>query len=118
MNNNRRSWFRKGILFFFFFIGVILLLSLALMQLWNAILVPAVHVSAINYGQALGIFILSKILFGGFRGGWGPRRGYRMHAMQQKFASMTPEEREKFKAEWKNRCNMWGVKDPSPENAS
>jgi hypothetical protein len=31
---------------------------------------------------------------------------------------MTPEEREKIKAEWKNRCNMWGVKDPSPENAS
>ena len=117
MYNNRRSWFRKGILFFFLFIGIVLLLSLAIMQLWNAILVPAVHVSVINYGQALGIFILSKILFGGFRGGWG-RRGYRMHAMQQKFASMTPEEREKFKAEWKNRCNRWGVKDSSPENAS
>jgi Ca2+/H+ antiporter, TMEM165/GDT1 family len=29
--------------------------------------------------------------------------------MKQRFENMTPEEREKFKAEWKNRCGgRWG----------
>jgi Ca2+/H+ antiporter, TMEM165/GDT1 family len=105
MHNNKRFWFRKGILFFLLFVAGILLFGLVLMKLWNAILIPVLHVSAITFWQALGIFILAKILFGGFRGGWGGRRGYRMHALQQKFANMTPEEREKFKAEWRNRCN-------------
>jgi len=51
--------------------------------------------------------ILSKILFGGFgrRGGWNRGRvnGWK-NRFEEKMAAMTPEEREKFKAEWKNRC--------------
>ena len=112
MYNNKRFWFRKGILFFLLFIAGILLFTFIVMQLWNAILVPVLHISVITFGQALGILILSKILFGGFRRGWGGRGGYGMRGMHQKFANMTPEEREKFKAEWRNRCNRWGMKEP------
>ncbi|MEP6615244.1 MAG: hypothetical protein ABJA57_01630 [Ginsengibacter sp.] len=119
MNHNKRFWFRKGIAFFLIFIGAILLFSFAIMKLWNGILVPVVHVSAVTYGQALGIFILSKILFGGFRGGWGGRRGYGMRGMQQKFANMTPEEREKFRSEWRSRCSNWrGNRPPAADPVS
>ena len=82
------------------------------MGLWNAILPHVISgVSAITFWQAVGILILSKILFGfGKGGGWGHRRHEWKEKMKEKMGSMTPEEREKFKAEWKNRCgNMrWG----------
>jgi Ca2+/H+ antiporter, TMEM165/GDT1 family len=107
MYNNKRFWFRRGLMFFILFIAGILLFSFIVMSLWNAILPGVLHVSNITFAQALGILVLSKILFGGFRGGWRGRHG-RMHYMQQKLAAMTPEEREKFKAEWRNRCGRWG----------
>lgn len=83
------------------------LFSFVVMVLWNAILPGVIHVSTITFPQALGILVLSKILFGGFRGrrGWqgGPRP-----FMQRKFANMTPEERERIKQEWRNKCGRWG----------
>ncbi len=111
MYNNKRFWFRKGLIFFVFLIVGVLLFSFIVMNLWNAILPAVLHVSTITFGQAFGILALSKILFGGFRGGWRGRYGGRMHGMQQKLAAMSPEEREKFKAEWRSRCNRWGHKN-------
>ena len=59
---------------------VLFLFSLAVMYLWNLVLPGVIHVSAINFWQALGILVLSKILFGGFRGGWGGRsRHWKRH---------------------------------------
>ncbi|MEO6329990.1 MAG: hypothetical protein ABIO55_13725 [Ginsengibacter sp.] len=115
MYNNKRFWFRKGLMFFLLFVGGVLLFSFIVMSVWNAILPTVLHVSTITFVQALGILILSKILFGGFRGGWRGRHG-RMHSIQQKLAAMTPEEREKFKAEWRNKCSRWGKREP--ENTS
>lgn len=88
---------------FFLVIVALLVFGAIVMGLWNAILPAVIGVKSITYLQALGILLLSKILFGGFRGGWGDRRGKWMQ-MQQKMAAMTPEEREKFKSEWRNRC--------------
>ena len=80
------------------------------MALWNNILVPVVNVHTVSFWQALGILLLSKILFGGFhgRGRWRGSAAWK-EKMKQRFETMTPEEREKFKAEWKNRCGgRWG----------
>ncbi len=77
------------------------------MGLWNAILPAVLGVNVITFWQALGILALSKILFGGFgrRGGWHRGGGHNWRkGMQEKWANMTPGEKEKFKAEWKNRC--------------
>ncbi len=87
------------------------------MGLWNAILPAVLGVKAITFGQALGILLLSKILFGGFGGGW---RGGRSHEwkknMKEKWETMTPEQREQFKAEWKNRCGgRWGMRPQTRE---
>jgi len=88
------------------------LFAFIVMRLWNW-LTPALfgwHV--ITFWQALGILILSKILFGGFRGRSGPpflwRRG-----MMERWAKMTPEEREKWRESMRGRCGSFGA--PSTE---
>lgn len=97
--------------------------GLLVMGLWNAILPAVLGVKAITFWQALGILVLSKILFGGFGrgGGWGRRMEFK-EKLKQKWAGMTPEEREKFKTEWKHRCggmkwgrNPWQEKDAAAE---
>lgn len=77
------------------------------MYLWNWLMPELFHLPYINYYQAFGLVLLSKILFGGFRmrgGGWGHRKYWRA-----KWESMTPDEREKFKNEFAERCrSKWG----------
>ena len=83
------------------FLGRALLMLVALavlagvvMWLWNVV-VPTLFVGAhaIDYPRALGLLILSRILFGGFRGhgGWHGRHRW------ERWQAMTPEEREQFR---------------------
>lgn len=91
----------------FFMIAGVLAMGLIVMLLWNAVLSPVLNIATLSYWQAVGLFILSKILFGGFRGGgnfpgkpgWGGGPPWR-----QKWMNMSEEERAKFRSEWKNRC--------------
>ncbi len=105
---------KKGVMFFLLFIVAVPLFGLLVMSLWNAILPAVIGVRSITFFQALGILLLSKILFGGFGGGRHNRRYGREKwmEMQQKFSGMTPEEKEKFKAECKHR---WGGRWGSPD---
>lgn len=71
------------------------------MLLWNA-LIPTLWVDgkAINYLQALGVLVLSRILFGGFRG-YG--LGYpRWHSPS--WDALSPDEREQFLSRMRSRC--------------
>ena len=81
---------------------VIAALGWVVMTLWNGV-VPAAFAGAhvIDYWHALGLLVLSRILFGGFRGhgGWHGRRHWR------RWEQMTPEEREKFQqGRFASRC--------------
>ena len=100
-----------------FVIAAILLFSAVVMGLWNAILPQVLGVHPISYIQALGILLLSKILFGGFHGKrfrGGDHDGPWKQKMNEKWNTMSPEEREKFKSEWKNRCGgRWGMHRPA-----
>ena len=108
----KRGFWGKRILFFVLMAAVaILVFGEIVMLLWNNVLATIVNVHTITFLQALGLLVLSKILFGGFRGGWGQRRHYWKERMKQKWNNMTPEEREKFKQEWRSRCGVWGHKD-------
>jgi hypothetical protein len=92
-------------------VAFVALFSFIVMNLWNGILVGVLHVGAINFWQALGILVLSKILFGGFAGPWRGHN-YRAHKWRkevvEKWKTMTPEEREQFKQQFRNRC--WDMK--------
>lgn len=92
------------------------IISYVVMQLWNCLLPDVLHASTITFWQAMGIFILCKILFGfGKGGGWRGGRGgggapWMRHKMEERFKSMTPEEKEKFKQKMRDRgtCGPWG----------
>jgi Ca2+/H+ antiporter, TMEM165/GDT1 family len=77
------------------------LFGTVVMLLWNATLVPATGAAVITFWQALGLLVLSRILVGGFGGG-GKGRGQHM---RNKWAQMTPQEKEQFKAYCRKR---WG----------
>jgi len=113
----RSFWMRKVAGFILLAAVAILFFGYIVMTLWNNILTPVVGVRVIDFGQALGIFVLSKILFGGFRGGgWRGGGRYWNSEMRNKWQNMTPEEQEKFKQQWRNRCGRHFA--PSNKDAS
>jgi hypothetical protein len=76
------------------FLAAVPLLAYFVMLLWNAVATAAFMAARpLDYIHALGLLILSRILFGGFRGapGWHRRRQW------EKWQAMTPEERESFR---------------------
>jgi hypothetical protein len=75
------------------------------MLLWNALMPVIFHLPIISFWQALGLLILTKILFGGFRGG-GPRAQWKKDKLKEAWKNMTPEQKEKLKSEWGRRCRM------------
>jgi len=73
------------------------------MLLWNNVLAIVLHISTITFWQSLGLLVLSKILFSGFRGAHAGRHEWKK-GMMQRWDNMTPEEKEKFRGEWEKRC--------------
>lgn len=85
----------------FVFIAAAALIGGIVMLLWNAV-IPIVFVGgrSIDYLHAVGLLVLSRILFGGFRGGGGWRR----HRHWRRSQAMTPEEREQLRQSFSARC--------------
>ncbi len=104
----KARWVVRGLKIGVIGITAIVVFGFIVMSLWNW-LAPAVFgARTINFGQALGILVLSKILFGGFRG----RPGYGEHwrrRMSARWEQMTPEEREKFRQGMASRCGRGDV---------
>lgn len=100
----------RGILCVIGIIALALSVGWIVMQLWNW-LIPDLFAgaTAINYCQALGILLLSKILFGGWggRGRCGGCGGSRASTWRSrwkdKWEGMSAEEREKFRSS----CGDW-----------
>jgi hypothetical protein len=102
---------KRKLLYGLFFIGVFLVLSGIAMFLWNALLPQLVHVTVINYWQALGLMVLSRILFGSFGfGGWMGRHKDAGPAslLKDKLMTMDEGDRAAFKEEWRKRCERKG----------
>jgi hypothetical protein len=79
------------------------LFGLVVMSLWNWLTPALFGWKAITFWQAMGLLILSRILFAGFRG-WSGRRHHWRHRMMERWEQMTPEERERFRAGFRARC--------------
>ncbi len=83
-------------------IAVIVLVAAAVLGfvvkgLWNALLPPIFGWHLITFWQALGLLLLSKILFGGFHRHGGGGRNQWKRRMKERWEHMTPEERERFR---------------------
>jgi hypothetical protein len=66
-------------------------------SLWNVLVPPIIGWHTITFWQALGLLLLSKILFGGFHRHGGRERDRWKQRMKDRWEQMTPEEREKFR---------------------
>ena len=86
----------KVVLFAVLFVAALAMLGFVVKGLWNWLMPALFGWKLIGYWQAVGLMILSKILFGGFSGSRG-RGGYRRPRMRERWKQMTPEEREKFR---------------------
>lgn len=93
---NKRCKRKKRLIFIPVAIGCLFLASLVIMLLWNNILPGLFGFSMLTYWQAMGLFILCKLLFGfgggGPKGGGGPFRGRHRH-----FEDLDPAQKEKIK---------------------
>lgn len=87
-------------------VAAVFLFSAIVMLLWNAVLPDVLPVKTVNYWQAMGILVLSKILFSGFGGPGGRKKFGSSGELRDKYRNMSEEERQKFKEAWKRRCGM------------
>ncbi len=78
------------------------------MLLWNALIPQIFNGPVLTFWQAAGLLLLSHILLRGWGGrySWRRSRGWKGR-FEEKLAAMTPEERETFKKEWRERCGWY-----------
>ena len=101
-------WIKKAAAFIALAAVVILALGGIVLLLWNAIVPDVFGAPTLTYWQAVGMLLLTQILFRGI-GQWrayhhpGTRDRWK-HKLEEKLAAMKPEEREQFRSEWKRRC--------------
>lgn len=106
-NYSNKKWFSPGKIFFFIGMAIlfVFVLGTVVMFLWNAILPDLVGVKPIQFWQAIGLLILSRILFGGFKFGSGAKKHHaRRRQWKEKWTNMSEEERAAFKERWKKKC--------------
>lgn len=113
----RKWWLQKAVKI----LGVLVLGSIALgfivMGLWNALVPDLFQGPSLTFWQAVGLLLLSHILLRGW-GRWRYGNGWRgerwKRRFEEKLAAMSPEEREKFKEEWRRRCG-WAPESGHPD---
>jgi hypothetical protein len=94
----------------------IALFGLIVMTLWNWLMPALFGWKVVNFWQAIGLVILSKILFGGFHG--GPRGMHWRHRMMERLDKMTPEERERFREGIRNTFGGFDAESSKPSAQS
>jgi len=82
--------------------------GLIAMALWNWLLPPLFGWHRLTFVQAVGLMVLCRLFFGGFRGAHRP-------FTQGKFRALSPEERERFREEMRAR---WGRGGPAPRTSA
>lgn len=96
-----------------------LLFGYITMLLWNWLVPSLFSGPVITFWQALGLLVLSKILFGSFGGGKHGKCGcgdgsHWKSRYYQKMSGMSPEDRERFKAKMKEK---WCSRDRSTSSS-
>jgi hypothetical protein len=105
----KRRWIFHGLKFGLLVLVIAAVLSVVVMSLWNWLMPGLFALHRISFWQALGLLVLAKLLFGGFRGRHGPPMGWRRR-MMERWEQMSPEEREKFREGMRGRCQIFGAR--------
>ena len=79
--------------------------SWIVMSLWNWLFPALFGWHTLDWGKALGILVLSRILFGGLRGHRPPwAGGNHRRRWQARWKQMSPEEQTKFREGLRGHC--------------
>jgi hypothetical protein len=104
----RGFWIAKGVKILVIVAVVLGVVSFAVMSLWNW-LVPALFGGPmLGYWEALGLLVLARLLFGGFRPHGRGHGGHSWHHARARWEQMTPEERERFRSRFRGACRFGG----------
>jgi len=108
----RRYWLLRGLRFVVLAAVFLAALGFVVMSLWNWLIPALFNGPVIGFGEAVGLLVLSKILFGRFGARFGG--GHWRRRMQERWAQMTPEEREKFRDGMRARCGFRQARAEQP----
>jgi hypothetical protein len=103
-------WLKKGLKMAALVALYIVFFGTFVMALWNWLMPTLFNLPMITFSQALGLFVLGRILTGGFKviGMAGLEHGKEhfeeKKQMYDKFKEMTPDERERWREEWREKC--------------
>lgn len=107
---HKRFWMLRGLKIMTFMLFAGTFVTYLVMSLWNWLMPVIFGLTVISFWQALGLLILSKILFGwswgkGPKNKWGGhnRSGWK-HRMKEQWQGMSQEEKEAFKEKMGKRC--------------
>lgn len=100
----------------FFVIAGFLLMTLVVMSLWNWLVPALFNGPVLSLLQAGGLLVLTRLLFRGLVPMKGGRHGCRKPGWENwkdKMDRMSPEERERMRALWRQRCKWTGTEKTS-----
>ena len=115
---NRNSRLLRGLRFVLFAALFVAVIGFGTQALWNWLVPPLFGGPAISLLQTYGLLLLSRLLLGGFgrggaRGGWARHRAWKRR-MASRLHSLSPEEKEKFRQQMRQRCGMGWGRRPAP----
>ncbi len=93
------------------------LFGATVMHLWNWLMPALFGLRTITFWQGLGLLVLARILVGGVGGGGGGRHGRRHRQLAERWAHLTPEEREKMREWMRTRGDRGCAPGPKQEPA-
>lgn len=105
-----KFWLKKGLKMAAIIALYIVFFGTFVMALWNWLMPELFNLPMITFSQALGLFVLGRILTGGFKviGTTGFEQGKehweQKKQMYDKWQGMTPDERERWRDEWREKC--------------
>lgn len=91
---------------FFILIPIALIFGLsgAVFFLWNQLMPEVFQLPEISYWQAMGLFILGRLLFGSFGFGKNRFKGGPPH-MREQWSQLSADEKAELRERWKKRCS-------------
>ena len=104
----KRTWITRAVKFLVWAAVALTVLGLVVMLLWNKLVPPIFGWKPVGFWQALGLLLLSWILFGGLRGRPGHSAQWRERLIER-WERLTPEERAKL---CEGLHSRWGGAEP------
>ncbi|HTT63262.1 MAG TPA: hypothetical protein VMG35_15515 [Bryobacteraceae bacterium] len=105
----RKKWVFIAPLAILALLGFIALGGYIVQQLWNWLLPPLFAWREVTFWQALGLLALCRILFGGLGSPGSGKSGFprrKDKRLAERWAAMTPEERERFRQGMRGSCGL------------